>query len=80
MRAIPSLEFPDREAGTLAPLMECARCENQARLIVENALVAGLECASVPVCIDHALAIAKELGDSLGALLGGELTKRARVI
>jgi hypothetical protein len=66
---IPSLEFPDREAGTLAPLMECARCNKQARLIVENALMAGLECASVPVCVEHAVAIANELGDSLGAQL-----------
>ena len=77
---IPSLEFPDREAGTLAPLMECVRCKNQARLIVEDSLTAGLECAVIAVCLDHALAIAKELGAPLGALLGGELAKRARAI
>ena len=69
MKAIESLGFPNREAGTLAPLMECARCNKQARLIVENALMAGLECASVPVCVEHAVAIANELGDSLGAQL-----------
>lgn len=57
------------ETGTLAPIMNCARCNKQARLIVENALVAGLECASLPVCVEHAVAIANELGDSLGAQL-----------
>jgi hypothetical protein len=67
--AIESKVFPNREAGTLAPLVECARCNGQARLIVENALMAGLECASVPVCVEHAVAIARELGDSLGAQL-----------
>ncbi len=65
------------EAGTLAPLMECARCNSQARLIVENALMAGLECASVPVCVEHAVEIAKELGDSLGAQL---IAKRMRAL
>ena len=60
------------ERGTLAPLIECARCDKTARLMVENALLAGLECASVPVCVDHALEICHELGDSLGAQLIAE--------
>jgi hypothetical protein len=67
--AIESKAFPNREAGTLAPLMECARCNSQARLIVEDSLTAGLECAVIAVCVEHAVEIARELGDSLGAQL-----------
>ena len=60
------------ERGTLAPLIECARCDKTARLMVENALLAGLECASVPVCLDHAIEICLSLGDTLGAQLISE--------
>jgi len=63
-KAIESKEFSGYEAGTLVPLMKCARCDSQARLIVE-----GLKRPSVPVCVDHALEICHELGDSLGAQL-----------
>jgi len=58
------------ETGTLAPIIKCVRCNSQARLMVENSLMAGLgfegTCA---VCVDHAIAIAREIGDSLGALM-----------
>jgi hypothetical protein len=69
MRAIESLEFPNREAGTLAPLIECARCNSQARILVEDSLTAGLECAVIAVCVEHAVEIARELGDALGGQL-----------
>jgi len=59
------------EAGTLTPLVKCVRCDNQARLIVENSLMAGLG-AVCAVCVDHALEICHELGDSLGAQLIAE--------
>ena len=52
------------EAGTLAPVIKCARCDKQARLTVEN-MPTGACC----VCVDHAIAICHELGDSLGALM-----------
>jgi hypothetical protein len=67
--AIESKAFPNREAGTLAPLMECARCNSQARILVEDSLTEGLECAVIAVCVEHAVAIANELGDSLGGQL-----------
>ena len=59
------------ERGTLAPLIKCVRCDSQARLVVENSLMAGLG-AVCAVCVDHALEICRELGDSLGAQLIAE--------
>ena len=59
------------EAGTLAPLIKCVRCESQARLVVENSLMAGLG-AVCAVCVDHAIEICLELGDTLGAQLISE--------
>ena len=59
------------ERGTLAPLIKCVRCDKQARLIVENSLMAGLE-AVCAVCVNHALEICHQLGDSLGAQLISE--------
>ena len=71
MSALESTNFPNREAGTLAPIIKCVRCDSQARLIVENSLMAGLEGVCV-VCVNHALEICRELGDSLGAQLIAE--------
>jgi hypothetical protein len=36
---------------------------------VEDSITAGLECAVIAVCVEHAVEIARELGDSLGAQL-----------
>lgn len=60
------------ERGTLAPVIKCVRCDEQARLIVENGSMAGLESPTLAVCVKHAVAIANELGDSLGAQLIAE--------
>ena len=60
------------ETGTLAPVIKCVRCENQARLVVENSLMAGLG-AVCTVCVDHAIEICIDhLGDTLGAQLISE--------
>ena len=59
------------ERGTLAPAIKCVRCDKPARLVVENSLMAGL-CAVCTVCVDHAIEICLELGDSLGAQLISE--------
>ena len=56
------------ERGTLAPIIKCVRCNDQARLVVENSLMAGLE-GICTVCVTHAIEICNQLGDSLGALL-----------
>jgi hypothetical protein len=56
------------EKGTLAPVVKCVRCDQQARLVVENSLMAGLEGVCT-VCVSHALEICKQLGDTLGAQL-----------
>ena len=65
---IESANFPNMEAGTLAPIIKCVRCDSQARLVVENSLMAGLESVCV-VCVVHAIEICRKLGDSLGAQL-----------
>jgi hypothetical protein len=65
------------ERGSLAPVIKCARCNEQARLIVENGYMAGLESPTLAVCVEHAVAIANELGDSLGAQL---IAERMRAI
>ena len=59
------------EKGTLAPLIKCVRCNNQARLLIENSLMAGLG-AECNVCVEHAMEICINLGDSLGAQLLAE--------
>ena len=59
------------EKGTLAPVIKCVRCDEQARLVVENSLMAGLGGVCT-VCVDHALEICRELGDSLGAQIIAE--------
>ena len=59
------------ERGTLAPVIKCVRCDKQARLVVENSLMAGLG-AVCTVCVDHAIEISLELGDTLGAQLISE--------
>lgn len=59
------------EKGTLAPLIKCVRCNEQARLIVENSLMAGIEGVCV-VCVNHAIEICEELGDSLGGQMIAE--------
>ena len=56
------------EKGTFAPVIKCVRCDEQARLVVENSLTAGLEGVCV-VCVTHAVEICQQLGDSLGALM-----------
>ena len=59
------------ERGTLAPLIKCVRCDKQARLVVENSLMAGLEGVCT-LCVECALGLCHELGDSLGAQLIAE--------
>ena len=59
------------ERGTLAPVIKCVRCDKPARLVVENSLMAGLG-AVCTVCVDHALEICIQLGDTLGAQLISE--------
>ena len=59
------------ESGTLAPLIKCVRCDEQARLVVENSLMAGL-AGVCTVCVAHAIEICHEIGDSLGAQLIAE--------
>ena len=56
------------EKGTLASVIKCVRCNEQARLVIENSLMAGLEGVCV-VCVTHAVEICQQLGDSLGALM-----------
>lgn len=56
------------EKGTLAPVVKCVRCDQQARLVVENSLMAGLEGVCT-VCVSHAVEICNQLGDTLGAQL-----------
>lgn len=53
-----------REAGTLAPLIKCAKCDGQARLIVEGVRPIG---ELYHLCLDHAIELCRESGDSLGA-------------
>jgi hypothetical protein len=65
------------EKGSLAPVIKCVRCNEQARLIVENGYMAGLESPTLAVCVEHAVSIANELGDSLGAQL---IAERMRAI
>lgn len=62
------------EAGTLAPVIKCVRCDKPARLVVENSLVAGLG-AVCTVCVDHAIEICLSLGDTLGAQIISEKTR-----
>ena len=59
------------ERGTLAPIIRCVRCNDQARLVVENSLMAGIMPigAVCTVCVTHAIEICEQLGDSLGALM-----------
>jgi hypothetical protein len=59
------------EKGTLAPVVKCVRCNDQARLVVENSLMAGLEGVCT-VCVKHAIEICIQLGDSLGAQIIAE--------
>lgn len=59
------------EAGTLAPVIKCVRCDKQARLVVENSLMAGLGVVCA-LCAEHAVEVCQELGDSLGAQLIAE--------
>ena len=63
--------LPGYERGTLAPVIKCVRCDKPARLVVENSLMAGLG-AVCTVCVDHAIEVCIELGDSLGAQLIAE--------
>ena len=64
------------EAGTLAPVIKCVRCDKQARLVVENSLMAGLgfegECT---LCVECAVKVCKEYGDSLGAQLIAQMAR-----
>jgi hypothetical protein len=60
------------EAGTLAPVIKCVRCDKQARLVVENSLMAGLGGGVCALCVEHAVEVCQELGDSLGAQLIAE--------
>jgi hypothetical protein len=62
------------ERGTLAPLIKCIRCDKQARLIVENSLMVGL-AGVCTLCVECALELCHELGDSLGAQLIAERMK-----
>lgn len=62
------------EKGTLAPLIKCVRCDKQARLIVENSLMAGL-AGVCTLCVECALELCHKLGDSLGAQLIAERMK-----
>jgi hypothetical protein len=59
------------EAGTLAPVIKCVRCDKQARLVVENSLMAGL-AGVCTLCVEHAIEVCNELGDSLGAQMIAE--------
>ena len=59
------------ESGTLTPLIKCVRCDNQARLVVENSLMAGF-AGVCTLCVECALGLCHELGDSLGAQLIAE--------
>ena len=54
------------EKGSLAPVTKCARCDKQARLTVENSLMAGLG-SNCNLCVECAVRVCNELGDSLGA-------------
>lgn len=71
---VESSNFPGYEAGTLAPLIKCVRCDNQARLVVENSLLAGL-AGVCTLCVECALELCHKLGDSLGAQLIAERMK-----
>lgn len=70
---IESNNFAGYEAGTLTPLIKCVKCDNQARLMVENSLMAGLgfegTCA---LCVECAVKVCNKIGDSLGAQLIAE--------
>jgi len=70
---IESSNFAGYEAGTLAPLIKCVKCDSQARLMVENSLMAGLgfegTCA---LCVECAVKVCNKLGDALGAQLIAE--------
>ena len=64
------------EAGTLAPVIKCVRCENQARLVVESSLMAGLGFEGVcTLCVDCAVKVCKEYGDSLGAQIIAQMAR-----
>ena len=73
---VESSNFPGYEAGTLTPLIKCVRCDNQARLVVENSLMAGL-AGVCTLCVECAVKLCSELGDSLGAQL---IAERMRAI
>ena len=62
------------ETGTLAPLIKCVKCDKQARLIVENSLMAGLESVCT-LCVGCAVKVCKEYGDSLGAQLIAQMAR-----
>ena len=64
------------ESGSLTPIIKCVRCDKQARLVVENSLMAGLEGVCT-LCIECAVRVCNELGDSLGAHL---ISKRMEAI
>lgn len=64
------------EKGSLAPVIKCARCDKQARLTVENSLMAGLG-STCALCVECAVRVCNELGDSLGAQL---IAERMRAI
>lgn len=64
------------ERGTLAPLIKCVKCDKQARLIVENSLMAGL-AGVCTLCVECAVKVCKEYGDSLGAQI---IAKMARPV
>jgi hypothetical protein len=62
------------ERGTLAPLVKCVRCDKQARLVVENSLMAGLEGVCT-LCLECAVKVCKEYGDSLGAQIINQMAR-----
>jgi len=64
------------ERGTLTPIVKCVRCDSQARLVVENSLMAGLSGVCT-LCVECAVKVCKEYGDSLGAQL---IAKMARPV
>lgn len=68
---IESNNFTGYEAGTLAPLIKCVKCDNQARLVVENSLMAGLTGVCT-LCVECAVKVCNEIGDSLGAQIIAE--------